>query len=153
MTYIHKKTLFALFTAAFVSFSIASVLHTQFVLYRLTALNINISLNTRINATAQDWLGLLPGYGAIILLGLAVGFMCVYFAAKAMSKYLSLRISAHSTALYGFAGVCSFIAMFALMQPILNITLIASVRSELGYLAQCVAGGIGGIIFGRLSKP
>ena len=52
--------------AWFLTFTLASMAHTQFNLWQLGKVDIAVSLNQRIAMTGQDWLGLLPTYGVII---------------------------------------------------------------------------------------
>ncbi|MBE1299945.1 MAG: hypothetical protein GJ680_08590 [Alteromonadaceae bacterium] len=130
--------------AVMTTFIAASVLHSQFVLAELTAIGINVSMSDRITMTLSDVSGLLVGYGAIITLSLLLGFLIM----QAINKWL-FSLPDWRFAIGGFIAIAT--ALLA-MQPLFNITLIASARSELGFLSQCFAGAIGGLVYARIYK-
>lgn len=120
-------------------FVLASLIHSQFVLYGLIRLGIEIDLMTRISSSMEDMLGLFPTYGAVILIALLLGFTIVWL----IRKYLFSL----SGWLYPLAGAASIAIALLAMQPILNITLLASAREPLGIAMQCLAGFFGGWAF------
>ena len=139
------KTAFAFFAAVAITFLLASTSHTLFVLNELANLGISISPATCIQAILDDFKGLLPGYGAVI----GLGFLIAFTVLKLLSKKLA---SQPDPAWYwwGLAGGATLLSALLLMQPLLDITLIAGARSGLGFAMQCVAGVCGGIVYGTL---
>ncbi|NVJ61694.1 MAG: hypothetical protein HWE27_14970 [Gammaproteobacteria bacterium] len=130
--------------ATLVTFALASIAHTQFVLFELSQLSIEIPFTTWITTTLNDLVGLFPGYGGIILIGLLIGF-CFMWGINKLTK-LPRPVA------YSVAGALSLISIHLLMHPIFNITLIAGARTFWGLLTQVLCGAIGGYLFGKLLK-
>lgn len=130
--------------ATIVTVVFACLLQTQMVLHELSKLDVQISLSKRMYMSWQDLAGLLPSYGSIILIGLAIGFGI----AKLIRRYTSLK----SPLLYVFAGGAVMAVILIAMQPVLGVTLIAGARSGVGIMLQIIAGTIGGFCFMRLRK-
>lgn len=120
----------------------ASLLQTQMVLFELTKLDIKISLSERIYMSWQDLLGLIPPFGAVIAIGLALGF--------GISKLIMRYTPFKSSLLYVLAGGAVMAVILLAMQPVLGVTLIAGARSSIGIVLQIVAGLLGGFCFMRL---
>ena len=117
----------AFLSAVLVSYLLASGLHTLFVLQGLANMGVEVSYSTYLRTIFQDLLGLLPGYGTVILLGLALGFTII----KQVIIYT--RIPAKFA--YPLAGALTFIAILESTHPIFEVTLIAGARTNLGYIA------------------
>lgn len=131
--------------ATIVTVVFACLLQTQMVLHELSKLDIQISFSKRLYMSWQDLSGLIPSYGVVILLGLAIGFGI----AKLIRKYTPLK----SSRLYLFAGAVVMAVILIAMQPVLGVTLVAGARSAIGVILQIIAGTIGGFCFMRLRKP
>ncbi|GAA0376429.1 hypothetical protein GCM10009092_45710 [Bowmanella denitrificans] len=131
--------MFRFFLAWLVCFTLASLMHSQFVLAGLAQQNITISFSDRYQMTLSDWWGLLPTYGVVIAIGLALAFVVV-----GLLRRHYMRLPAW---LYALAGFVALLSIHLAMQPIMDITLIAGARGELGLLAQALAGLAGGWIF------
>jgi hypothetical protein len=128
------------FIAAVLScYVLASLFHTQFVLYELSKLDVVIDFKTRLSTSAEDLVGLFPAYGSAIALALLLAFLVV----KLINKLSPLK----SAMLYPLAGALAIFTALMAMQPILNITLIAGAREPLGIAMQCIAGLFGGWVF------
>ncbi len=52
------------------TFTLASLFHSQYVVNQLVNVGVVVGFNDRVNLTLEDWLGLLPTYGAIIAIAL-----------------------------------------------------------------------------------
>jgi len=128
--------------ASIVGFIFASIFHTQVVLAKLSAININITISERLQTTFQDLMGLAPTYGLGILLSLLLAFS----VAGLINKFLK----APHTIIYSLAGGVGFFVMLMAMRPILNVTLIAGARGVSGLTLQVCAGIIAGICFAYL---
>jgi len=134
-----------LFIAAFGCAVAAILLHTQMVLAALNNIDISIPMSDRLYMSVQDLLGLLPVYGAIILLGLAIAFSIT----KLIRKFFTVK----PIAIYPIAGAAALFVILISMQPILDITLLAGARSTTGIILQAVAGALGGVLFAVLRQP
>ncbi len=151
-----RHTFFCFVPAWLIAFIVASVMHSHFVLFELMALNIDIPTSKWLSMVIDDLFGLLPSYGGIIAVTLIISF---FIASKLNSvvkkRTLTLTISSKAgvygaAAIFGAAGAVGFLIMLAAMQPILDVTLIAGARSHLGIAAQCIAGFVSGLVYGRL---
>ncbi len=130
--------------AVLVTFLMASISHTQFVLMELARVGAEINLTTRISASLQDLLGFLPSYAPVIAIGLLLGF--------SISNWVKAKFNSDSLGWYPIAGGLSLLTIHAAMYPILEITLIAGARSNAGLAVQIMAGVIGGWLFYLLRK-
>lgn len=125
--------------AVLATYVLASLSHSQFVLHELLKLGVEIDFPTRLRSSFEDLVGLIPAYGSAIALALLLGFICCALLNKFVST--SLRW------LYPFAGASAMLVALMVMQPILDITLIAGARTGWGMAAQAAAGFFGGGVF------
>ena len=125
------------------TFTLASLFHSQYVVNQLVDVGVVVSLSNRINLTLDDWLGLLPTYGAIIAIALAIAFFAVVLLAKKLEKY--------SMALFVASGITAFAVMLVAIESIMNIHIIAGARGW-GFYLQLLAGALGGLLFALLTK-
>lgn len=126
------------------TFTFASVLHSQFVVNELVAVGVKVSGMDRLSLSIDDWVGLLPTYGIIIAVGLLVAFL---ICGGVFRKALVLD-SVKRTFTWSLAGTAAIAVILLAMQPIMNITLIAGAR-EWGFYAQLIAGALGGFVFAK----
>ncbi|WP_414829812.1 hypothetical protein [Alteromonas sp. H39] len=136
------RFILTLVPAFLVTYSFASIFHTQSVLARLSELNVQIPLAERLATIAYDLAGLLPAYGTAI-------FAMLFMAMGAAS--LTGRFLPHRGALYALicasAGAFGMLVMLLAMHPIMDVTLIAGARDTGGKLLQSSAGFLGGLTF------
>lgn len=125
------------------TFTLASLFHSQYVVNQLVNVGVVVEFADRVNLTLDDWLGLLPTYGAIIALALTIAFLVTWFINK--------KLKAQSTGLFVLAGIAAFAAALIAIESIMNITIIAGARGW-GFYLQLVAGAIGGYAFAKLIK-
>ena len=149
------NSVFAFFIAWLTSFTLASVFHSSFVLYELHNIDVEISVPEGATMMIGDLLGLLPTYGAVIALALLLAFLITHWVLPIIKEKQRFRsFTSHSPAfflfMFGLAGALTFWIMLSAMQPILNVTLIAGARTALGTVAQCLAGLVGGLLYGKL---
>jgi hypothetical protein len=121
------------------TFILASLAHSQFVLAELSAVDIEITLASRISMSLDDLQGLFPIFAGAIAFSLLLSFCVVALIRK--------FLSAAPQWLYPVAGATAMLVMLLAMHPILDITLIAGARSTLGIMFQGLAGLIGGYLF------
>jgi hypothetical protein len=145
-----RHTFFRFTPAWIIAFVFASVLHSHFVLFELTALNIDIPAPEWLSMVLDDLSGLLPTYGAIIAVTLTLSFFIASRLNSLLEKRALTLTKNGAASIFGAAGAVGFLIMLAAMQPILDVTLIAGARSHLGIAAQCIAGFVSGLVYGRL---
>ena len=125
------------------TFTLASLFHSQYVVNQLVDVGVVVSLSDRINLTLDDWLGLLPTYGAIIAIALAIAFFAVVLLVKKFKKY--------SMVLFVASGITAFAVVLVAIESIMNIHIIAGARGW-GFYLQLLAGALGGLLFALLTK-
>ena len=140
--HINVRLLLPFLIAVMCTFIAASIAHSQFVLFALKDLGIQISSSDWLAMTASDLVGLLPGYGGVIFLTLLLAF---WGTNRLLKKCRGLPDTC-----YGIAGFSAMALALLAMQPLLGVTLIAGAREPLGFVLQCAAGGWGGWVFARL---
>ncbi len=130
--------------AVIFAFVLASLIHSQFVLAELVKVGVEISFQDRLSMSLDDFLGLYPTYGLVIALSFLIAFVVAHLINK--------RLANKSYLLFALAGGAGITTALLAMQPILDITLIASTRSLLGFICQCLTGVMGGVVFVYLRK-
>ncbi|WP_338366493.1 hypothetical protein [uncultured Pseudoalteromonas sp.] len=125
------------------TFTLASLFHSQYVVNQLVNVGIVVSLSDRINLTLDDWLGLLPTYGAIIAIALAIAFL--------VTAKLTKKVKQYSMVLFVAAGITAFAVVLVAIESIMNIHIIAGARGW-GFYLQLLAGAFGGLLFALLTK-
>ena len=128
--------------ASLAAFLLASISHSQFVLFELTKLDITISLSQWLSHTASDIIGLALGYGSVI----AIAFLLAFSIMAKLNSWIKLP----PQLIYTVAGGLAIATALLAMQPLLHITLIAGARSAAGFLFQIMAGCCGGWLFATL---
>lgn len=139
------RVVLAFILAVVVTTVLGAIAHTQFVLGRLADLGIDISFSDRLSMTLHDVAGMGPMFGAIIGLGfiVAMGAAALVFWLAGVQRML----------IYGVAGAVAVAVALLTMGMVYDITPIAGARSTAGFIAQMVAGVLGGLTFARLSAP
>ena len=125
------------------TFTLASLFHSQYVVNQLVNVGVVVLLSDRASLTLDDWLGLLPTYGAIIAVALAIAF---FVTAK-----LNKKVQKYGTQLFIIAGIVAFAIVLIAIESIMNIHIIAGARGW-GFYAQLLAGAVGGFAFSQLFK-
>ncbi|MBB1401957.1 hypothetical protein [Pseudoalteromonas sp. SG45-1] len=125
------------------TFTLASLFHSQYVVNQLVNVGVVVGFSDRASLTLDDWLGLLPTYGAIIAVALAIAF---FVTAK-----LNKKVQKYTTQLFVIAGIVAFAIVLIAIESIMNIHIIAGARGW-GFYAQLLAGAVGGFTFSQLFK-
>lgn len=131
----------AFLVAWLLTFTLASLFHSQYVVNQLVNVGVVVSVSDRVNLSLDDWLGLLPTYGAIIAVALAIAFLVTAKLNKQLKKY--------SVALFIMAGIAAFAVVLIAIESIMNIHIIAGARGW-GFYMQLLAGASGGLLFSTL---
>jgi hypothetical protein len=137
----NRQTLFAFLTSVIVTFILASLFNTQFVIAGLESVNVVIPLRDRAMMSWLDIQGLAFTYGIVIMIGLLLAFSFMSW----VNRFVVLP-----TLWFPLGGAIAFIVMIAAMEPLLGVTLITGARSVAGWAAQCAAGVVGGFVFSYL---
>ena len=122
-----------------VTYTLASVAHTQQVLSGLLELGVLIPLADRIGMIAGDWIGLYL-YMVVIAIGLLIAFSVMELLRRVLPVPRAL--------LYAIGGALAMLVILVSMRELGPMTPIAGARGGLGLFLQCVAGAIGGVVFG-----
>lgn len=122
-----------------IAYTLAGFAHSQQVLSELLKLGVIIPLADRIVMIAGDWVGLYL-YMAVIAIGLSIAF-----GVMALVKRV-LPVS--GVLLYTVGGALAMLVILVAMRELASLTPIAGARSVLGLSLQCLAGAIGGAVFG-----
>jgi hypothetical protein len=141
-----------LLIASAVTFIFASFMHTQAVLSGLVNIGAEIPLSLRIQTVFVDFIGLLPTYGIIVLIGMLIAMPVANLVVKKLNLAVNSKPQKPQILLYAAAGALAMFCILMAMHPILNITVIAGARGWSGLLSQSIAGAIGGIAF-ALIRP
>lgn len=134
---------FLRFIAAFLAgviatYIIGTAVNSQFV---MGAYDVDISLSERFNMTMFDISNMLA-YMAVIAAALLIGFGVAAIVKRFVPKLARIA--------YPVAGAAALALTLGLMYVIFQTIPISGARSLAGYLAQVVAGGIGGYVFAKL---
>lgn len=122
-----------------VAYTLASLAHTQQVLSGLLKLGVVIPTGDRLGMFAGDWLGLY-----LYLVVIVIGFL-IAFGVMALFRRV---LPASSVFLYALGGALAMLVIHVSMQALASLTPIAGARGALGLFLQCLAGAIGGAVFG-----
>ncbi len=125
------------------TFTLASLFHSQYVVNQLVNVGVVVGFADRVNLTFDDWLGLLPTYGAIIAVALIIAFFVTWFISK--------KLKGHYAGLFVIGGIAAFATALIAIESIMNITIIAGARGW-GFYLQLLAGAVGGYTFAQLIK-
>lgn len=129
----------AFLSAWLVTYSLASIFHSQFVLINLLQLGVAVPVNDWLAMTVSDWWGMLPKYGSAIavlitiVLGIGHGICRLRFLHRLVSISVCFFV-------LGWIGM--FVMLMA-MNPVLDVTLIAGARTLVGQCFQATASGLG----------
>ncbi len=121
------------------TYTLASLAHSQQVLSGLLQLGVIIPMADRIAMSAGDWVGLYL-YLAVIAIGLLIAF-CVM-------ALLGRVLPVPRVPLYAVGGTLAMFVILFSMRELGSLTPIAGARGALGMSLQCLAGAVGGAVFG-----
>jgi hypothetical protein len=136
------KLIGAWLAASLLTFLLASVVHSQFVMARLVAMGVDIPAGLRARTTLGDIAGLAPAFLPVVAVTLLLGFLIAGGVLRLMTGLRGIA--------FPVAGVAAMGAMLLVMQAVFKMTPIAGARDTGGWLLMLLAGGAGGWLFGRL---
>ncbi len=127
---------FSLIAGGLVTYLLGTAVNSQFV---IGGHGLPVTMGDRLNMTMFDisnmWL-----YLMIIL----ISFLIAFSIARIMKRFLPKL----SGVAYPIAGAAAITVALGLMYIMFQTVPISGARSALGFVAQVVAGGIGGWVFG-----
>lgn len=124
----------------------ASVIQTQFNLSALTALAVEIDMDTRIATMFHDVLHFSPTMAVFLSVTLVVALPLAY--------WLGHRQRHHERRWFVAAGIIGLMVAFTIIDYLAPMpTLIAANRTALGFIMLSSCGGLAGWIFHRLWHP
>lgn len=130
--------------AVIVATVLGAIAHTQFVLAELTGLGIEIPVSDRLSTTIHDIAGMGPMFGLIV----AIGFIVAMLAAGLVYRFAGTQ----RYLVYGVAGAVALAVALTAMGMVYEITPIAGARTAMGFVAQMIAGALGGLTFARVTR-
>ena len=141
--------IFIKYTAAFIAAVVltallSSIFSTQFVVAGLQSIGTDIAFATRLSMTIRD-LAILQTLGIAAAACLLIGFL----VAGLCHRFIGLS----RTFWYSLAGATSLVTLLLLMSLQMQLMPIAGARTTFGLLTQAIAGGCGGWLFARLTRP
>ncbi|SIN59830.1 hypothetical protein SAMN02745824_0367 [Parasphingorhabdus marina DSM 22363] len=129
-----------LLAGAIVTYLLGTAVNSQFV---MNAHGVPVSWGDRLNMTLFDISNMLA-YLAII----AVSFLIAFLIARVIKRFLPNM----ADIAYPIAGAAAMGTALGLMYMIFQTVPISGARSTAGFLAQMIAGGIGGWIFAKVAS-
>ena len=122
-----------------VSYTLASLAHTQQVLAGLLHLGVQIPFRDRLDMFTGDWAGLY-----LYLVVIAIGFLIAF----GIMALINRVVSVNATLLFSLGGALAMLCILVSMRELTSLTPIAGARGISGMTLQCLAGAIGGAVFG-----
>lgn len=130
--------------AVLVTTAIASMVQSWQVQSALVDLGVNIPAGLALETALRDFTGLLLPLLLVFGFGLLLAFL--------LAGWLKPRVPLLAPIAWPLAGACAIAAVLALMHANFQITPLAGARGADGFILFCMAGAIGGFVFGWL-KP
>ncbi len=138
------KNLSAWLASAIITTVLASVFSTHSVIANLAEMGAKPDLSERLSMTLYDITHMGGLYGIFIAIALLIAFI----AAGLVNRWTV----APRTMIYVGAGMVAMLVMMLLMrQAFFGVDIIAGARTFSGKVWQMVAGGLGGLVFARLT--
>lgn len=128
--------------AALLAFAIGSIAATQFVLARLPAMGVEVTLSQRLAATGHDLLGMTTSYLPLVLVALLIAFVVAALLARWLPQARNW--------LFVLAGAAGIVGIHFGLRLAFDITPVAAARTLTGLAVQGLAGASGGWLFVRL---
>lgn len=137
------RILLGFIASAITAYIIGTALNTQFV---ISGHGVPVGLGDRLNMTAFD-ISNMRLYLPVILLGFAIAFLIASVLKRFLPSFASIA--------YPLAGAAAIGGALGLMYLNFQTVPISGARGTYGFIAQMLAGALGGYVFAKLghSKP
>lgn len=126
------------------TYLLASVAATQWVMASLGEMGYPVSSSERLATTAADLWGMLPTYGLIVAVAMAIGLGVASLVGKLVPGLRAVALIC--------AGVVALVGTHLILEQVLDVVPLAAARTAGGLLAQGLAGGVGGYLYYLLRR-
>jgi small-conductance mechanosensitive channel len=126
-----------------VAYIVGSVIGTQMILYSVSTMALEVTLNARLGSTVNDLVGLSASLLPMMAVSLVIPWLVCDFVTR---RHLHLR----SPLLYGLAAAFAIAILHIALSQIFGMDVFAPARTLAGLLGQCLAGAIGGVCLNAL---
>ena len=126
-----------------VAYIVGSVIGTQMILYSVSTMALEVTLNARLGSTVNDLVGLSASLLPMMAVSLVIPWLVCDFVTR---RHLHLR----SPLLYGLAAAFAIAILHIAPSQIFGMDVFAPARTLAGLLGQCLAGAIGGVCLNAL---
>lgn len=131
-------------SAVIAAYVLAVVSASQYVVYSLKGMGVEVGPADRLHMTLAD----LGGMAGMFLPLIAFGFLVAFLVAALLCRWLDRW----RTVLYLLAGAAALTAIHLLLHLVLGLTPVAIARSAGGILVQALAGAAGGWLYVTLNR-
>ena len=131
--------------ASLAAYVAGSILNTQFVIgaHTIGGAPVSTGIRDRLSMTLADITGTVL-YLAIIAIGFAIAFLIASLLKRALPGLAGVA--------YPIAGATAIGVALGLMYMNFQTVPVSGARGTFGFLAQMLAGGFGGWVFGRIEN-
>ena len=126
-----------------VAYIVGSVIGTQMILYSVSTMALEVTINARFASTVDDLIGLSSSLLPIMAVSLAAPWLACDFVTR---RHPHLR----SPLLYGLTAAFAIAILHIALSQIFGMDVFAPARTLTGLLGQCLAGAIGGVCLNAL---
>ena len=121
-----------------VAYIVGSVIGTQMILYSVSTMALEVTLNARLGSTVNDLVGLSASLLPMMAVSLVIPWLACDFVTR---RHPHLR----SPLLYGLTAAFAIAILHTALSQIFGMDVFAPARTLAGLLGQCLAGAIGGV--------
>jgi small-conductance mechanosensitive channel len=126
-----------------VAYIVGSVIGTQMILYSVSTMALEVTLNARLGSTVNDLVGLSASLLPMMAVSLVIPWLVCDFVTR---RHPHLR----SPLLYGLTAAFAIAILHIALSQIFGMDVFAPARTLAGLLGQCLAGAIGGVCLNAL---
>ena len=126
-----------------VAYIVGSVIGTQMILYSVSTMALEVTINARFASTVDDLIGLSSSLLPIMAVSLAAPWLACDFVTR---RHPHLR----SPLLYGLTAAFAIAILHTALSQIFGMDVFAPARTLTGLLGQCLSGAIGGVCLNAL---
>ncbi len=143
------RTVFGFLLAWVVGTAAMTMIHTQFVIERVVALGVSVSMSQRLDWTLADLIGMndFTAPSELLPVIMWIAFLVAFLVASILTRLIGgLRVWVFMT-----AGFCSVVAVLFVFKAVFGIMPIAGARGLAAMLTHGLAGIVAGFLFSTLT--
>lgn len=125
--------------------ALGSVVQSQFNMAAIVSLGVAVTPRQWIGVTLQDLVGFAPLWAVVVAAALLIAFP--------LAALLARRMPEARMGVYFLAGGVGVMCALVIMAEVLPVTMVAAARSPFGMALMALGGGVGGVVFARLTGP